>query len=281
MILFLEAGGLGNQLFQYIGLKKYFPKEKLIFLGRQNIHRLFENIDGKFVNTKNYMFFFYLLKYFIIFLIKIRLLGVVYEDTNNRNFTISIKKGLFWWIIVCHNIYFQHKDIIEQINYPPILKSEIIKKGYEWLEKKKINIQKNKVVFMHIRRGDYLHWPSKEFPGALDINWYKRAMSLVKTKLQNPIFILMGDDQQYLHDFFDENESIIISDNKAEIDLSIMSLCNAGILSASSFVWWGAFFANSYNKDNSYFIAPNYWLGHRMKRWFPKNFYVQWINYFE
>ena len=188
---------------------------------------------------------------------------------------------MFWWIIVCHNIYFQHKDIIEQINYPPILKSEIIKKGYEWLEKKKINIQKNKVVFMHIRRGDYLHWPSKEFPGALDINWYKRAMSLVKTKLQNPIFILMGDDQQYLHDFFDENESIIISDNKAEIDLSIMSLCNAGILSASSFVWWGAFFANSYNKDNSYFIAPNYWLGHRMKRWFPKNFYVQWINYFE
>lgn len=281
MILILEAGGLGNQLFQYNGLKKYFPNEKLIFLGRQNIHQLFEDIDGKFYNTKNYMFFFYLLKYLIVFLIKIRLLGLVYEDTANKNFTISIKKGLFWWIVVCHNIYFQHKDIIEKIDSSPILKSEIVKKGFQWFEREKINIQKHKIVFIHIRRGDYLHWPSKEFPAVLSINWYKRAMNLIKTKIHNPIFVLMGDDHQYLYDFFKESNSIIISDNKAEIDLSIMSLCNAGILSPSSFGWWGAFFAKTHDKDNNYFIAPNYWVGHKKKEWFPENFYTRWITYSE
>jgi hypothetical protein len=281
MILFLEAGALGNQLFQYVGLKKYFPKEKLIFLGHQNIHLLFKNIDGNFVNMKKYMFFFYLLKYLIIFFIRIRLLGVVYEDATNKNFKISIKKGLFWWIKICHNIYFQHSDLIEQIDNPPILKSKMIKKGFEWFEKKKIDLKKNKIVFVHIRRTDYLYWPSKEFPGVININWYKRVMGLIKKKIQNPIFVLMGDDQQYIRNFFKENNSIIISDNKAEIDLSIMSLCNAGILSASSFAWWGAFFAKTRNENSSYFIAPNYWLGHRKKKWFPDNFYTKWITYFD
>ena len=30
MILHIENGRLGNQLFQYIGLKKYFPKDKIM-----------------------------------------------------------------------------------------------------------------------------------------------------------------------------------------------------------------------------------------------------------
>ena len=280
MILFLEAGGLGNQLFQYIGLKKKFPNERLIFLGRQKIHKQFNNIDAKFLNTeKVYQFFFYSLKNLIIFFIKIRLLGVVYEDTVSKNYKISIKKGLFWWILICHNIYFQHKDIIEKIENAPNLKDKIKQKGLDWLEEKKINIKDNKIIFIHIRRGDYLYWPSKEFPGALDINWYKKSINLMEKKFSNPIFILMGDDKQYLYDCFEESDSFFISKNSAEIDLSIMSFCCGGILSASSFAWWGAFYAKSNN--NGHFIAPNYWLGHRKKQWFPENFNTSWISYIE
>ena len=47
-------------------------------------------------------------------------------------------------------------------------------------------------IFLHVRRGDYINWPSKEFPAVLDFEWYERAMSLIKTKLKNPIFIIMG-----------------------------------------------------------------------------------------
>ena len=163
MILFVGDGGLGNQLLQYVGLKKQFPKEKLFFVGYKIINKIFNNIDAKFINMKK-NFFFYSLKYLIIFLIKIRLLGVVYEDTVSKNYKISIKRGLFWWILVCHNIYFQHKDIIEKIENPPTLKDKIRQKGLDWLKEKKINLKDNKIIFIHIRRGDYLYWPSKEFP---------------------------------------------------------------------------------------------------------------------
>jgi hypothetical protein len=219
------------------------------------------------------------LKKLIFFFSKIRLLGLIYEDSSRKNLKIHIKNGLFWWIKVATNIYFQHTDFVKQIDNPLILKSEIIKKGFQWFDKKKINLKKNKIVFVQIRRGDYLHWPSKKFPGALDINWYKKAMSLIKKKFKSPIFILMSDDKEYLHALFKENNSIIISDNKAEMDISIMSVCNAGILSASSFGWWGAFFAKTLYKNNSYFIAPNYWLGYKKEKWFPDNFYTNWITY--
>ena len=32
-IIFLENGRLGNQLFQYHGVRKYYPEELIIFIG--------------------------------------------------------------------------------------------------------------------------------------------------------------------------------------------------------------------------------------------------------
>lgn len=89
----------------------------------------------------------------------------------------------------------------------------------------------------------------------------------------------MSDDKYYLKKIFKESSSVFISYNKPEIDLSIMSFCNAGILSPSSFSWWGAFYAKIRNQNNNYFIAPKYWIGHRIYTWIPENFYTKWITY--
>lgn len=280
MILNVENGRIGNLLFQYIGLKKYFPKHKLIFIGYLDLEQFFDNVDAYFFVIKSVnKFFFRFLRFIILFLAKIHFLGVIYENTNSKNYKIEVKKGLLWWIIVSHSIFFQHKNVVNQINNPPILKSKIINKGLNWLAKKKINLKKRVMVFAHFRRGDYLEYPSKEFSAVLDLNWYKRAIKLIKKKLYNPIFILFSDDRNYLHDIFINSKSTFTSSNKPEIDLSIMSLCSSGILSPSSFSWWGAFYAKISSKNNNYFIAPKYWIGHRSKKWLPKNFKTKWITY--
>jgi hypothetical protein len=279
MIIHIENGRLGNLLFQYVGLKKYFPKKKLIFIGCNNFQDFFDNIDANFFFIKiSNQIFFRLFKLTIFALIKIRFLGVIVENPNYKNYKIIIKKGLLPSIIVSNDIFFQHKNIISKINNLPVLKSIILKKGLKWFYKKKINLKK-KIVFIHIRRGDYLQYPSKEYPAVLDINWYKQAIKLIKKKLRNPIFILMSDDKYYLKKIFKESSSVFISYNKPEIDLSIMSFCNAGILSPSSFSWWGAFYAKIRNQNNNYFIAPKYWIGHRIYTWIPENFYTKWITY--
>ena len=48
----------------------------------------------------------------------------------------------------------------------------------------------------------------------------------------------------------------------------VMVLARHGILSASTFSWWGARLAHDRNGGGT-FIAPLYWMGFRGKTWFP------------
>ena len=50
MIILFENGRTGNQLFQYIGLKKYFPRDKLVFIGFKELFQFFDKIDVYFLN---------------------------------------------------------------------------------------------------------------------------------------------------------------------------------------------------------------------------------------
>mgnify|MGYP001166509378 CR=1 FL=1 len=282
IIIHLENGRLGNQLIQYIGLKKYFPQKKLIFIGGDQLNQTFDSINTHFI-TKTYIkrwMPYILLEKLLYLFARLRIVGIITEDNTLKNFQITIRKGLLWKIFLTKNVFFQHKNIIENISYVPVLKPYLISKAKSWFKKKKIDIQKENLIFVHIRRGDYVNWPSNKFPAILTSNWYNRAMNLMSKRIDNPVFILMSDDQYYLRDVYKENKQLIISNNTAYVDLTIMSLCSSGILSASSFAFCGALLAKINNKEN-YFIAPKYWFGFQLKKWAPKNIKIDWITYSE
>jgi hypothetical protein len=46
-----------------------------------------------------------------------------------------------------------------------------------------------------------------------------------------------------------------------EVELAIMTMCNAGIISNSSYSWWGAYLMSTRKK----IIAPKYWYGWKQK----------------
>ena len=163
----------------------------------------------------------------------------------------------------------------------PKLKHDLEESALSWLSTTRLALESKSLVFVHVRRGDYLEWPSRELPAVLNSNWYKQAIKRMQEKIENPVFVLMGDDQFYLRNNFEESKKIVISDNSPEIDLAIMSFCHSGILSASTFAWWGAFYARSKQKQKSIFLAPMYWCGHQSKKWFPTNFRTDWITYIE
>ncbi len=282
MIIFFEDGRTANQLFQYIGLKKYFPNEKLIFFGCKELFKYFREIDVIFLNKNKVMkhLLHIFLRIIFFLLADCRILGSIREcDEPFKKFNLIIKKGFFYNIFVARDIYFQHKDIIDNINKPPLLNESSKNKALKWLHNKKINFDKKNLVFVHVRQGDYKNWPSKKFPAILNFDWYKRSMLLIENKINNPVFIIMGDDHNYINNYFIETETLLISNNDLEVDLYLMSMCSSGVLSPSSFSWWGGFYARYKSKHNGIFIAPNYWGGHRMKKWFPPNFKVNWITY--
>jgi hypothetical protein len=216
-------------------------------------------------------------------LVKLRIIGEITESHKEKKNKIQIIYGIFYNIFVAQEIYFQNRESVLKIKKLPVLKKKILSKAQRWLKKKNIFKKKSQLVFVNIRRGDYIFWPNKKFPAILNLSWYQRSMKYVKQKIKKPIFIIMSDDKFYVKDVFKEGKNLIISENEYEIDFAIMTLCSHGIMSPSSFAWWASFLIkmNERVKSSSYFIAPKYWAGHRSKKWFPLNFYFSWIEYRE
>lgn len=124
---------------------------------------------------------------------------------------------------------------------------------------------KNSVFFIHIRRGDYLSWPTPEHPAVLPDNWYRDAIREIQKSNPGAHFLILSDDQGYSADFAAQLEKAISVNASPVETLAYMSVCTGGILSASTFSWWGAWLANQVSPGP--FIAPLQWITWREGRW--------------
>jgi len=79
------------------------------------------------------------------------------------------------------------------------------------------------------------------------INYIKKAIDIIKTKVSNPKFFLWSNDHKNLNNYFPSNEHITISTNKIDSDLFLMTQSKHFIVIPSSYNWWGAWLSN--NKD--------------------------------
>ena len=281
MILFLENGRIGNQLFQYHGLKKYFPEHKLVFWGCKALRSISSDLQAVFVDKPHFIspFLFLCFTRLLLVFSNLRIFGCISEDTSSESYRLLVRKGLIFNLYVSNSLFFQHLDCVDHLVYAPALNADLVAAAHSWLFSRGLNHNSDHLVFVHIRRGDYLRWPSAEAPAVLPCSWYLRAIELIQAKFPNSVFIFLSDDVMYLEDIFGSSPFFHISHNTSQVDLAIMSICNSGILSASSFAWWGAYYSRIVSAYPSLFIAPEFWCGHRIQAWYPKNFKVKWITY--
>ena len=115
-------------------------------------------------------------------------------------------------------------------------------------------------VFVHVRRTDLL-----EKGLQLPDSYYARALTVLQDKQPGLFVFVIGDDPAYEALLFKEVTNKMISFQSAEKDLALMSLCSGGVLSNSTFAWWGAFFGQ--NKLG--YVAPRYWSGWASEIWNP------------
>lgn len=287
MIIFLENGRLGNNFFQYYGLRSFFPNERYVLLGFEDLQGIAVDIQAQFIPKKRFLTFNLnnLLHRLLLILVRVRLVGLVTEEQNTHSYALLVKRGVLPSIFIAKNLFFQHQEAISKFCEPITLKSELIERAEAWLASRGLDHSKHELVFVHVRRGDYIDWPSKQFPAVLDWTWYEDAISRIRREKPNARFILMSDDQFYLREMVVETDSVKISNNTHDIDLAIMSLCWNGILSASSFAWWGAYLSrqafHSKAKERQMFLAPRYWCGHRANEWYPAGFISDWLTYID
>ncbi len=127
--------------------------------------------------------------------------------------------------------------------------------------------QSRMTCFVHVRRGDYLSWPTIDKPAALPAHWYTSQMSSVSRTAgpKGVDFHIFSDDIESVKTEFGELENVKFHTGSLMEDFKFMCSADAGILSASTFSWWAAYFAS--RDSDGPFIAPRFWLGFREKKW--------------
>lgn len=118
-------------------------------------------------------------------------------------------------------------------------------------------IKQNNSISIHVRRGDYLGSKHELLDS---LNYYSKAIEIIKTKVEKPVFYIFSDDISWVEENFEQLEinKFLVRNNtqKSYLDMLIMSQCKHNICANSTFSWWAAWLNTNPEKI---VISPKKW----------------------
>jgi hypothetical protein len=121
-------------------------------------------------------------------------------------------------------------------------------------------MKKENSVAIHFRKGaDYLKHDL--FLNTCPVEYYKKAIDLIKSKVENPVFYVFTDNPQWVKEHFNDMKYTLVDGNPPigwgnHFDMQLMSCCKHNIIANSTYSWWGAYLNPNPNKI---VIDPKYW----------------------
>ncbi len=113
---------------------------------------------------------------------------------------------------------------------------------------------------------------SKDFV-AETVNYIYQAINFIKSKVNNPRFLIWSNDFTDLKKYFPTNEFLYVvnSENKILNDFYLLTQCKYFIVGPSTFSWWGAWLSNQEDKIciRPKNINPSNNVDFWPKDWFP------------
>ena len=145
------------------------------------------------------------------------------------------------------------EEIRELFQAPSHLVEQVQTKYADLIEKK------DRVVVVHCRRTDYI--TAQQFHGPLQASYYKEAMKRMMEKVENPIFLLCGDDSSFWNEIREEirpvwaNEHRILDETDVHTFILLQQFQNV-IMANSTFIWWTTWLSQAKNV-----MVPSQWFG--------------------
>jgi Glycosyl transferase family 11 len=111
----------------------------------------------------------------------------------------------------------------------------------------------SQAVALHVR---WFDTPNSSDEGTNNVsqNYYRKAISLIEKKINNPHYFVFSDNMKLAQEniCLPEGRVTYVSHNKGDenayADLWLMSKCNHFVIANSTFSWWGAWLSGSNNK---------------------------------
>ena len=269
MIIFLNNGRLGNQLFHYAFLLSQALQDETVLM--MGMDELVELLDMKTANCRHVrvcrIVRQILSRAVLPLLTGLRLVS---EIRILRSSDGSPELGLVRTRGVLRNVRIVRPDFYaSEFFFNPAqvktfsIRSKHIQSGRAFMDG--LPGEKTK-VFIHVRRGDYCH---EEFKGIKDVSlparYFDRAVAVIRQHVADPFFIILSDDKAWCEENFRSLSQCVISDCSMYTDFAIMTMCRAGVVSNSTFSWWGAYLM----EDPICVAAPRYWMGWKRQEVYP------------
>lgn len=182
-------------------------------------------------------------------------LVIIQENTQEEILLETIlgkyKEFLYKDVTLPNNIY-NHIEIEDSI--PPYVLNDILLNGL--FQSSKYIYDDIDFNFQFIKKTTLQHvivfTDEKEHP---NVDYYTTARKIIYEKIENPIFILVGEEAL---DIFKDDDFTQFDGNVAEILQLTASVYNI-IMSDSTLSWWGTYFASKNKEEVNVVITPRKW----------------------
>ena len=273
MILMLENGRLGNQIFQYLAATQVAQADESIQLfGFDQLRDVFTGLRGSFRSIDSSSLRH--LRSLDLVRISQAIPGVGSISENDVGAIVVENRSR---IMIMHPAWFQNSAILEATALASMqIREEWLVRAHQVFTSLRLNPRTT--AFVHARAGDYRRWPSESHPAILEVDWYKIQAQHMLHGQPELRFVVVGDEPEFRREVAAAIPNSEVIDEGYETEFAVMSLCGSGVCSASSFAFWAAYFAIRASAVGD-FIAPNYWAGHRSGKWFPAGIKSGFLRY--
>ena len=278
-MLFLGKGRLGNQLFQWTVLQKYFPRSTVWSPSLAALTAVIETGDRlrttlapawldrisrrKLGRTVMRLLF----RHF-------RLGGYAHEPIawlpngcEAPSGELSIRGGDRRLVFVDGGYYQNFRTTLRPADFQTLRLRPQLKARAEAAIGAATQGGIRPSAVLHVRRTDYLHFRPYGLPDVtLPAAYYVRAASRLRTRLgAQAVLLIVTDDAGWCQTELAALQPFHIMSGNEEVDFAALTLFPSIVVSNSSF----SLAAACLSRDAREVIAPEYWFGARIGQWFP------------
>lgn len=271
MIVVKLWGGLGNQMFQYAfgyNLSKKTGQKMLLdteFFQNQPGHVGKRSIDIDKLQIPEYECF---RRTAILRLLNNKYVGAVTRELPNRYYRVGArmwytKEPIHKFVAISDvkdSTYFDgywqsakyFEEIREELRRIFTPKEPFCEEVLDFYKR----IAGEESVAIHMRKGDFGSGKLRKVGHLVEDTYYKRAVEMCRERLVNSKFYVFTDDYEWAKTQLGEEDDIVyvaqILRTGVMDDLFGIANCRNGIMSISTFSWWG----NWLRKNDGLVIAP-------------------------
>jgi hypothetical protein len=264
VIIFVGTGGrLGNQVFQTAFLERIRKKNEIVLTTNMGeAEKLFLGLR-KYFNTNRYVIRRVADKIFHPFLqdflVRFRLVSGYIEVDE----VLKITQGILP-VTYCRG-YFQSDKFLCTSG---LMRSRIRKRLLNSAQELLTAAGSRMPLFVHVRRGDHAT-PGIQgnYMPLLPSVFYRSCIERLAREVARPHFFFLGDDPDWCEKEFGSLPNKTIVRRSPYEDMTLMTLCDGGVVSNSSFAWCGAYLC----RRSAPIYAPRFWLGWSKRQWHPRS----------